>query len=301
MFVGVITVLLTSLIVPLLLGALPMWVLLHPGCNQTPDPSAYGFSNFQTVQIPAQEGGSWRGYYLAGSGERADMLILVPAAYNGDAGGSLHEVQTLAQAGYSALTIESVVCARGGVHTLGPYEAVQVEDALRYLPTNTDGIPTSFSKIGLHGFSSAGASSIFAAARDLRIAAVLAEGNYSDLDAYLSVGGSGNVLEALMVFAARSAYRLISGLDTDALTPVRAISQIPPRPIFLIYGELEAIRGGAQKLVAAAKAADPSAKVELWIVPGVEHGGYIYAQGGLEEYRQRVVSFFDCALLEKCS
>jgi alpha/beta superfamily hydrolase len=231
---------------------------------------------------------------------RAAITILVPPAYGGDRGGQLHEAAHLVRAGYSALTFEAVVCARGGVHSLGPLEAAQIDDAIAYLRHNPDGIRADLTKIAIHGYSSAGASGLFAAARRPDIAAVLAEGNYYDLDAYLSTT-SNNPLEGLLIASARLTYRLVTGQAPDVLAPINAIPQIPPRPIFLIYGSLEAKRGGAEKLLAAAQAARPGTFAKLWIVEGVEHGGYQAGPGGPVEYARYVVSFYDCALLQQCA
>lgn len=299
--IAMITITVTTLLVPTLIGAVPMWFLLHPPCQSENIGTPEQFNlPYREVSIPASEGGAWDGYYLPGSGEREGITIIVPPAYIAARGGQLYEAVHLVRAGYSVLTFESVVCARGGVHSLGPMEAAQIDDALAYLQNNPDGIRADLTKIALHGFSSAGASSLFAAARRPDIAAVLAEGNYYDLDAYLSAVSATNPLEALMVGSARLTYRLSTGQDPDVLAPIQAIPKIPPRPIFLIYGSLEAKRGGADKLLTAAQAAHPQAFVRLWIVDGVEHGEYQQGPGGADEYARYVVSFYDCALMAQC-
>jgi dienelactone hydrolase len=299
--IAVVTITVTTLLVPALIGAGAMWFLLHPPCqgSNIGTPEQFGLA-YREVRIPASEGGIWDGYYLPGSGERAAITIIVPPAYIAARGGQLYEAVHLVRAGYSALTFESVVCARGGVHSLGPLETAQIEDAIAYLEDNPDGIRADLAKIALHGFSSAGASSLFAAARRPDIAAVLAEGNYYDLDAYLSTGSATNLLEALMVGSARLTYRLSTRQDPEVLAPIQAIPKIPPRPIFLIYGALEAERGGGRKLLAAAQAAHPQAFARLWIVEGVEHGKYQHGPGGADEYARYVVSFYDCALMSQC-
>jgi fermentation-respiration switch protein FrsA (DUF1100 family) len=68
------------------------------------------------------------------------------------------------------------------------------------------------------------------------------------------------------------------------VSPLAHIAEIKPRPVFLIYGEFEADHG--QALYAAA--GEPR---QLWIVPGVGHGGYQTAYP--DEYERRVIEFFD--------
>lgn len=297
-------ILLTGLIVILALGVVPMWLLLHPSCAVTTTPASEGFT-YQAINIPNREGCVWRGYFIPAQGTpntaRNRVTIIAPPAYNGDAGATLYETKVLVQAGFQVLTFESVVCARGGVHSLGALEAAQIEDALAYLKQNSAALNVDLTKIALHGFSSAGASSIFAAARTPEIAAVLAEGNYFDLDSYMSISQSDNPLINVVVFAMRLTYRLSTGQDPAVLTPISAITHIPPRPLFLIYGSPEVERGGAKQLLAAAQAAAPASInfPKLWIVPGSGHGGYIYA--GETEYARYAVSFYDCALNADCA
>lgn len=63
-------------------------------------------------------------------------------------------------------------------------------------------------------------------------------------------------------------------------------------PVLLIYGEHEAGEGHAWEQYQAA--GEPKA---LWIVPGCGHGGY--PQVAPEEWEQRVVAFFNGALLPR--
>jgi hypothetical protein len=303
---SVATIFFTTVIVLLALGAVPMWFLLHPACARTNTPASVGFT-YQDVSIPNREGGTWQGYFIpaqnpADSTEK-QALIIVPPAFNGDAGAMLHEAKLLVQGGFPVLMFESVVCARGGVHSLGALEAAQIEDAMAYVQQNSDALNVDVDRIGLHGYSSAGASSIFAAARMPTIKAVLAEGNYYDLDSYLNVGRGGNFFESVSVFAMRLTYRISTGQDPAVLTPINAIAAIPPRAVFLIYGSLEAERGGARKLLAAAEANMPDTAhfPKLWIVPNVEHGGYIYGAGGEAEFARYAVSFYQCALMDACT
>jgi hypothetical protein len=93
-------------------------------------------------------------------------------------------------------------------------------------------------------------------------------------------------------------YRLTTGYDVTVLSPLDAITKIPPRPIFLIYGSIEPSLPGAKEQLATVRAADPNAPADLWVVPGAWHGGYVSVAAA--EYERRVVAFYDCALLAQC-
>lgn len=286
--------LVVSIAVPLLIGAVPMWMLVHPACSGEPRPSLTSIPNAQYIDVRASEGGTWRTILIPGSGERGRAMIIAPAAFNGNVLGPFSEVGPLAQAGYSVVMIESVVCARGGVHSLGYKEAAQTRDVIDYFTSPASSYLFDHNRIALHGFSSAGATSIFTAADDSRIAAVLAEGNYADMNSYLSSSG-GSVMENLLVIGARLSYRIATGESPEVLAPLEAIRRVPPRPIFLIYGERELPRGNYARF-SDALAGSPN--VELWIVPGAEHGEYIAREGA--NYHERLLRFYDCALLDEC-
>jgi hypothetical protein len=74
------------------------------------------------------------------------------------------------------------------------------------------------------------------------------------------------------------------------ISPISVISRISPRPLLLIYGELEAQAARPQEQLA--QAGEPK---EIWIVPGCWHGGYLDVAP--EEWERRVVMFLDEALL----
>jgi hypothetical protein len=154
--------------------------------------------------------------------------------------------------------------------------------------------------VALHGFSSAGATSIMAAARFHEISAILAEGGYDNIDEQLGIVHDANFFESLMTFGSRLVYRIETGQDVSVLKPVEAIRRIPPRPIFLVYGTREISLPGAKEELAAARSVNPNTFIELWLVRGATHGTYIDAVGKAE-YLRYVLPFYACALLDQCA
>jgi uncharacterized protein len=75
----------------------------------------------------------------------------------------------------------------------------------------------------------------------------------------------------------------------SVLSPIRAIGQIAPRPILLIYGTDEPGLAGGRLQQAAA-----GSNAELWEVPGAGHGDYLAVAPG--EYTQRVIAFMTNAM-----
>jgi acetyl esterase/lipase len=211
------------------------------------------------------------------------------------------EASLLAKDGFNILIFESRICAGRDVISLGYSEIDDVGDALTYLKRNPDKLPVNMDKIALHGFSSAGATSTMATARYPEIHAVLSEGGYHNIDEQLGLQRASGIFDSLMLIGTRAAYRVGAGVDASMLVPVQAIKNIPPRPVFLVYGSIEPSLPGAREQLATARgaASSPDDIIQLWIVPGAGHGGYLTAVG-TEEYKRHVLPFYHCALLNDC-
>jgi pimeloyl-ACP methyl ester carboxylesterase len=147
-------------------------------------------------------------------------------------------------------------------------------------------------RVSLHGFSSAGSTSLFTAARVPAIQAVSAKGGYHDLSVQLGVGQERDLFSRLFTAGARLTYRLATGLDVEVLRPLDAVAGIAPRPILLIYGSREVSLPGAWQMLERANASGGQA--ELWVVEGAGHGDYHAVAG--EAYEQRLIEFHRRAL-----
>ncbi len=279
---GAVLIGLLAVLLPTGMGWLAMWGLTHPRCGAGGIPEAYQLEA-EPVEVPARTGVSYQGYFFRGTNE---VSIIVPPAYASGRGGLLHEVAILVEGGYSVLTYDSRPCAGLAVHSLGIWEAEDIVDALDYLRTRAD---VDITRVGLHGFSQAGASNLFVAARLPEVRAVVAEGGYVDYGAQtLGLDRDQGLLMTLFVAGARLGYRMATGLPLEALRPLDHLGAAPP-PILLVYGEHELTLHGARA------AAESSPMITLWTVPGGRHGSYV-ASAGREVYAARVLDFFDAAL-----
>jgi len=274
-------------LLPVGLGALLMWGLTHPACTPSGDPALYGLA-FEDVRFDTPRGSTLRGFFL--SGDNGATVIVVPA-YANDRGGDLPDAALLNRAGFNVLTFDSPVCAGAAVHSLGVAEADDAIAAYDYLRTRADVDPE---RVSIHGFSSAGSTSLFAAARLPALRAVSAKGGYHNLAEQLGLGRESGLLHRLITVGAEVGYRLTTGLDVRVLSPLAVIDQIQPRPILLIYGSREVSLPGARQMLEPAQAA--GGHVELWVVEGASHGDYLAVAG--PDYAQRLVAFHRAALLE---
>jgi hypothetical protein len=294
-----VAVVFASLAAPAGVGAFLMYALLHPHC----DPVSAGYSPrtfnlaYRDINIASHLGGVYRGYFIPGTN---GATIIFPPPFASNQAGMLDQASIFAQHGYNVLLFESKVCANKGPVSLGYLEVDDVGDVLAYLKTNPDQLSVDMTKLGLHGFSSAGATSLMAAARYPEIRAVLAEGGYDNADEQMGVRQTQSFSERLILFGARLCYWLSIGSDPSNLDPRAAVSKIPPRPILFVYGSIEPSLPGAKRQLAAAKAANPRSFSDLWIVPGAWHGGYLNVVSR-EEFARHVIPFFECSLFDQCT
>lgn len=271
---------------PALAGFMMTYVMVYRPCaGGQSTPGDFGLA-YEDITINASAGGQFDAFYIPGTNRAA---IIIPPTTCGGRGSRLHLAALYARHGYAVLTFDSRRCADMGPLTLGYAETKEVGDALDYLLTRDDVEPE---RIGITGFSSAGATAVMSAALYPQLRAVAAEGGYGDFaEGAIGLGtGSDNVLEAIFKWSLGASYRLLTGVNIHKLSPQDMIGGIAPRPILLIYGTEERSLEGAYDQLAAA-----GDNVELWVIEGADHGTYLDVVP--EEYEQRVIAFFDKALL----
>ncbi|MEO8610184.1 MAG: prolyl oligopeptidase family serine peptidase [Chloroflexota bacterium] len=275
---------LVAFLVPFVAGIIFIRALTTGGCGGADDPAAYNMP-FEDVSFPSSEFKTdIKAFFIPGDN---GVTLIIPPGYTSGRGNLLHELVLLHKHGYGALTYESRACM-GHYISLGYAEVTEVGDALDYLATRSD---VDMDKLAIHGFSSAGATTLMAAARYPQLRAVVAEGGYHDFGDALrdtSQGQQWAFLGLFYEFGVRVGYRWTTGYDLSVLSPISTIGEIAPRPILLIYGTAEpSLRGGRLELAAAGDNA------QLWEVPGATHGSYSWTAP--EAFEQRVVDFYDKA------
>jgi hypothetical protein len=273
---------------PFLLGVLTMFGLTHPPCWYGSDPGQAGMP-YEAVRFPSTNNIIQEGYFIPGT-ERATVIV-VPT-FNKGRGGELYYARVFHDAGFNVLTMNARVCTSQGWISLGYQEVADVRAAYAYLQTRSDVDPT---RVGLHGFSSAGATSIMAAAQMPEIRAVSAEGGYHDYAAVLELNQSSNFVIRLYQYGAALTYRLVTGDDVQILAPINMLDKLAPRSLLLVYGSREVSLPGARLMLARALASDVPAA--LWVIDGADHGGYLEVAPAA--FVERVVGFHRRALLDE--
>jgi fermentation-respiration switch protein FrsA (DUF1100 family) len=201
-------------------------------------------------------------------------------------GNTLPPVGFLIRQGYGVIQIDSRACANPPTPvTIGAKEIFEAEAALDYLLARPE-----VSQIGAFGFSMGGVTAIRTAARQLEIAAVVTEGGYYNMGLdFVEPERPKPWWEKVFLNTVAWMFRWRHGIDPFQVSPVDDLPKISPRPVLLIYGELEIHSGRGDIQYAAAR--EPK---ELWIVPGGRHG--TNHQVATQEYERRVSEFFAQAL-----
>jgi dienelactone hydrolase len=168
--------------------------------------------------------------------------------------------------------------------TQGRDELYDAEAALDFLLARPEVDPD---RIGAMGFSMGGATALRVAAVRPKIRGVGRDGGFSNLGELLAPAENDSAVIRIHKRTILWLYRLRSGIDPWAVSPIDDLDAIAPRPVLLIYGEYEAAAGLEQ-------AQASGENVQLWIVPGGAHGRNHLAAP--DAYPQRVLDFFNAAL-----
>jgi fermentation-respiration switch protein FrsA (DUF1100 family) len=148
-----------------------------------------------------------------------------------------------------------------------------------------------YQKIGVLGISMGAAVAILAAAQSEAIDAVVADSSFAALRHAVRQGarirGYPSAITRPLAYLCcqTAAWRLRHPLR--ACDPLDVVGAIAPRPLFLIHGEADDLIPADSARALYAAAGEPK---DLWVLPEVEHGRALEADG--DRYRERVLRFF---------
>jgi pimeloyl-ACP methyl ester carboxylesterase len=250
--------------------------LLHPSCS----PSLDQKPGYNSITLQTATDVNLKGWWRPPTNGAA-MILLAGSGVNRDA--MFPEAEMLTAHGYGVLLMEARNCA-GNQVTLGSVEVDDLRVMVAYLQSQP-----GVEWIGVLGFSVGGVTAICGAARIPEINAVISLGNYPSLMEVLAPPNTPFLsVEWQIQRPAAFFYWLMTGINPADLKPMEDLKTISPRPVFLIYGEKElSLSHGEEQFEAAA---EPK---QLWIVPGVGHGGYY--QSDPAEFERRLIAFLENA------
>lgn len=251
----------------------------HGGDPVVPPPGL----SVRPVRFTATDGVSLRGWLIPASAG-APTIVLVPG-FLADRMSMLPYARFLHAAGYRVLLYDSRGTGQsGGSFSFGAREVDDVLGAIGF-------ISRSAGKIGLLGVSLGAGDALAAAARDRRVAAVVADSPYTDqstemagLD-HLHLGP----IDLPLIPDAPWVVDRLDGIDIASFRPIDAIDAIPPRGILLIHARYDTNPTTPLSAVLALQRAS-GGRAALWIAPRGGHAGALTAQPAA--YQQHVLQFF---------
>ena len=260
---------------------------LHPARHLPAETPADQGLEYRDVEFASADDITLRGWYLPSQNGAAIIT-------GHGIGGSrlLEPAEILSRHGYGVLTFDWRAHGEsdGELCTFGYYEVRDVEGALAWLQEQAGVDPE---RIGILGESMGAVTAIRAAAVLPGIKAVIADSAYPDLEEGIRNFWRGTGLPAFPFVPLQIALgEWVTGLELDAMQPLEDVAAISPRPILILAGGQDPITGpdAGQRYYGAA--GEPKG---LWFEPDLGHVSFRRAAPA--EYEQRVVGFFDAALL----
>lgn len=254
-------------------------------CCKTPADDGF---EFEDVTLTGPDGVTIAGWYIPSQNGAAVILL---HGYDGNRAGELPRAAMLARAGYGVLLYDMRGHGESSpvVRSYGWADVVDVDTAVTWLQSRDDVDPN---RIGIFGFSLGGQVALRAAAQLNGIQAVAADG------AGLANNDDTPPLRTPIEYMFRTGNGIVfKGVEwrTEFEQPeavIDTIADVSPRLLFLIAaGESEEMEPRIEQFFYE-HAQEPKT---IWFIPETEHGGGSKARP--EEYAERLVSFFDEALL----
>lgn len=242
--------------------------------------------DYETVEFPAVDGSTLRGWFVPGTPGATAGVVAVHGG-GSDRREFLRQVPAIHRAGYPVLLFD---CREQGISdgvgrgiSLGVRESEDASAAVAWMK-RTYGLE----RVALIGTSQGAASAILAAAADPSIDAVIAENPFTSIpDLVRDVGALQDAPPIPSwvsgVVAAFAVWRM-DGWGRPA--PIDVVAAIAPRPLLLMHGTRDQAIPHAHSERLREAAREP---VELWIVESGEHSALF--NRAPEEWEKRVVGF----------
>lgn len=238
--------------------------------------SDYGFTPFEVgapaedVTFTAADGTRLSGWWL--DRPESDRVVIACHGHRGNKADMLGIGPGLWRAGFAVLLFDfrGNGASDDGPQSLAHYEQRDLEAAVDLVAGRRPD-----AQIDVVGFSMGAAVALLVAARDPRVARVVADSSFADMHGVVAAAARGLRLPPVpFVDLVDHATRLRYGYRFHEVAPVEAIARIAPRPLLLVHGEDDPVIPveHAHRLAAAA-----GERARLRIVPGVGHCGAYFA------------------------
>ncbi len=244
--------------------------------------------SYEEVAFPTTDGLTLRGWFIPAEQPDAPAIVYAPATGTDQRSG-LSLVPAFHRAGYHVLLFSYRGHAQSdgqrGAFTYGDAESRDLDAAVNFL-FQVKGVRP----IGLIGHSVGAASAILSAARNPRVAAVVAVAPFNCVAEVWNTSRPSFVPPFLLNWT-MWVVEQIRGFHREKVCPVEVVAQIAPRPLLIVHGTDDRRITEAQVRHLFTTARQPKS---LWLVKGATHGSI--RNPVLDELAPQVIAFFDAAL-----
>jgi pimeloyl-ACP methyl ester carboxylesterase len=255
----------------------------RPGRAVPLRPPVLAREQLQDVEFEAR-GNAIRGWFIPSLNGAAVLLL-----HGTDSNRTqlAHEAHLLARHGYGVLLFDWPGHGESsGAVTWDEGERAALGAALDFT-SRAPGVEAQ--RMGVFAFSRGTMVALQVAARDPRIAALIVEGAFADVDDALrhEFRHWGFLSQWPALWTARWL-----GMKPDAMRPVDVIGDIAPRPVFVIAGSADETVPPHQSRELFDAAREPKS---WWLISGATHHRYSDVVGAA--YEEKIVGFYDDKLL----
>lgn len=253
-------------------------------CPLEANPKTFGYE-FKIFNTESEDGTKIEGWIVP-SKKNTDSTLIVLHGWGGNKSDAVPATIFLAQ-NYNLIYFDFRNHGNSGIGrtSLGYYEIKDFHSVMEFLRKEKKEWLKDFA---VYGFSMGGAIAISGSVDIKEVKAVVAESAFSSYNesvahyAKLFYGVPRFFVPITILFT-----RARLGFDPDKYSPVRHISQLSPRPVFILQGEKD-LRVPVKEGEALYRAArEPK---EIWIVPEADHGEI--SEKTHEAYQKRISEFF---------
>jgi uncharacterized protein len=265
----------------------------------------------QEVFFPSTDGLELHGCYLPTSAYRRKGVILFGLEFGSNCWSCVAYCENLLANGFDVFAFETR--NQGDSQSKNGYEPLQwvtnfeVEDteaALQYLKNRPDADPTG---VGLFGISKGGSAGLLAAHRNPYVRCFVTDGVFATFSTmvpymrkWVSIYSDKYWIQVLLP---NWVYGLFGKIGLKRLSREkrcwfphleRSIGKLAPRPLLMIHGGADTYIKPEMAESLFKKARYPK---QYWLVDGAKHNQALQVAG--EEYRQRLLNFFETHLAPK--
>ena len=276
----------------IVLGLVFLLYVLFPVCMgvvasvRKPQAAELPPDGYEAVALTTQDGTPLAGWYAAG--ENGACILLIHGS-NENLASITNHATFLRNAGYGvfALTLRGHGGSGGRGNALGWDCGQDVSAAVSYLRDN------GVSRIGALGLSLGGEVLLASAANEPELQAIVADGaTYHSLVDYLELPDNRSLWHSWTVRLMYASAALFTGQRPPEQTILESISNAASTQFLLIAAGTKPNESAYGALYEAAA----NGRAELWTVPNAGHTQGLFIAP--EEYRSRVLAFFQDALVE---